>query len=212
MQTTVEKLLSICSNDISSSVSNMDFSMFSQFGLIDELKNILVHKNGFYGFESALHVLPFETTGNNIGLLDWNKKDLWIEAYQDLVLDGVFFAEDIFGGQFCLSYDGIYTFDPETGNSEKLSSNISGWCEIILNDYDFLTGHTLAHSWQKKHGKIPNGYRLIPKIPFTFGGDFDPDNLYLEKSYVAMRNRANIAIQIRNLQDGDSITLKFSGK
>ncbi|EHF8059390.1 SMI1/KNR4 family protein [Salmonella enterica subsp. enterica serovar Oranienburg] len=184
--------------------------MFSQFELIDDLKNLLSYKNGFYGFESALHVLPFETTEDNIGLLDWNKKDLWIGSYKSFSLDGVFFAEDIFGGQFYLSYDGVYTFDPETGGSEKLSSNINGWCEVILNNYDFLTGYTLAHSWQKKYGKIPNGYRLIPKIPFIFGGEFDLDNLYIEKSYIAMRNRANIAIQIRNIQDGDSIKLKFS--
>lgn len=204
-----EKLLSICSNSISSSTSEKDFSIFSHFSLIDELRDLLDHKNGFYGFESALHVLPFETKGSDIGLLEWNRKDLWIGSYEDLALDGVYFAEDIFGGQFCLSYDGIYTFDPETGNSEKISSNIEGWCNAILNDADFLTGYTLAHSWQKKYGVILSGHRLIPKIPFTLGGDFDLENLYMEKSHIAMRTRSNIAIQIRNSQDGESVKISF---
>ena len=37
----------------------------------------------------------------------------------------LFFAEDVFGGQFCLRSDGVYTFDPETGDFDKLASSIN---------------------------------------------------------------------------------------
>ncbi|MRT12486.1 SMI1/KNR4 family protein [Enterobacteriaceae bacterium RIT711] len=166
-------------------------------------------KNGFYAFESALHVFPFETVGEDIGLLEWNSRDLWINAYQDLALDGVYFAEDIFGGQFCIKGDGVYLFDPETADCVKMAENINGWCEKILNDYDFLTGYSLAHLWQKNNGPIPVGFRLIPKIPFVLGGKFEIENLYMEKSYVALKKRANIALQIKNLPDGQSVNIKL---
>lgn len=187
-----------------------DFSHFKQFPLMEELKALLEVRNGFYGFESALHLYPFETVGDDIGLLDWNKYTLWISAYKGLASDGFYFAEDLFGSQFCMKADGVYLFDPEVASSEKIAKSINEWCSLILKDYEFLTGYTLAHAWQKKNGKIPIGYRLIPKIPFVLGGGFEVDNLYMERSQVALNARANIALQIKDLPDGSCINMKFS--
>jgi len=191
----LEKLLSVCGGDISSGNVQKLPAAFHDYPLIEDLINLLNKRNGFYCFESALHVFPVETDGEEIGLIDWNDKGLWIECYDDLARNALFFAEDVFGGQFCIKEDGIYTFDPETGAFDYLAPDINEWCKLILEDYEVLTGYPLANAWQKKYGSIPPGYRLVPKIPFVVGGEYEPDNIYLEKSTIAMKARATIALQ-----------------
>lgn len=203
----LEKLLSVCGGDISSGKVQKLPAAFHDYPLIEDLINLLNKRNGFYCFESALHVFPVETDGEEIGLIDWNDKGLWIECYDDLARNALFFAEDVFGGQFCIKEDGIYTFDPETGAFDYLAPDINEWCKHILEDYEVLTGYPLANAWQKKYGSIPAGYRLVPKIPFVVGGEYEPDNLYLEKSTIAMKARATIALQIRDVPDGSNIKL-----
>ncbi|WP_217451296.1 hypothetical protein [Pectobacterium polaris] len=209
MNNAMDKLLSICSDNISMCKEEKDISSLYSFPLVRELEKLLDMKNGAYGFESALHIYPFETVGLNTGLLDWNNYNLWISAYGQLAIDSIYFAEDIFGGQFCIKIDGVYSFDPETGRSEKLATCLDDWCNYILDDYNYFTGYSLAHAWQKKHGVIPVGYRLIPRVPFVMGGEFSIDNLVMKKSEEAMKIRASIALQIKDLKDGDAVELKY---
>ncbi|CNK48988.1 hypothetical protein [Yersinia intermedia] len=205
MSSFLEKLLSISSEHISSCGVDRLTVDWPNYPLVNELLILLGKKNGFYAFESALHIFPFETTGEHIGIVDWNKTNLWIDSYDDLARDAVFFAEDIFGGQFCIRATGVYSFDPETGSFEYLEKDIEGWCELILTQYDLLTGYSLANTWQRENGLIPVGYRLVPKLPFVLGGEYKTNNLYLEQSVMAMKERANIALQIRDVPDGGSI-------
>jgi hypothetical protein len=176
--------------------------------LIGELVSLLKSKNGFYAFEAALHIFPSESTETEIGLKEWNKDNLWISDYRGMVTDAVFFAEDVFGGQFCIRNDGIYTFDPEVAEFEYFAKNLEQWAKELLANYNFLTGYPLAHEWQKKHGALPPRKRLIPKIPLVMQGDFSIENLVAIDSIKGMKWRADIAVQIANLADGDSITLR----
>lgn len=116
-----------------------------------------------------------------------------------------FFAEDVFGGQFCIKDSKVYTFDPETGSLEYLADDIESWVQILLSDYEVLTGYPLAHQWQKQNGQLPAGKRLLPKLPFVLGGEFVLDNLYLADAVEGMRFRADIASQIKDLPDGAQI-------
>ncbi|AVF37732.1 SMI1/KNR4 family protein [Rahnella sikkimica] len=200
-----QKLLSICSGDLSSIKGNKDLLPASESPLFAELIDFLEDKNGAYAFESALHIYPYETVEDDIGLAEWNDRALWIDSYDGMADGSIYFAEDIFGNQFCIKDDGIYTFDPEIGEFDKLAGNINEWCGMILKNYNFLTGYSIAHSWQKEKGQIPVGYRLVPKIPFVAGGVYEIENLYLEKSYIAMKTRANLARQIKDVPDGGSI-------
>lgn len=203
----IEKLLSLCSEDLSSAKPTKNHTSLYDFPLVHELEELLARRNGFYGFGSALHVLPWETTESETGVLDWNAPSLWISSYKGMADGALFFAEDIFGGQFCLRNDGVYTFDPETGDFDKLASNINEWCQVILADYQVLTGYSLAHAWQTTHGEIPPGYRLAPRIPFVAGGLFATENLYPGRSFELLKARANIALQIRDIPDGGCIEI-----
>lgn len=140
-----------------------------------------------------------------IGLDEWNSDALWRNVYHGMANGCLFFAEDIFGGQFCIKKNKIYTFDPETGALDYLANDIEGWAEAIITDYKVLTGYLLAHQWQENHGQLPVRKRLLPKVPFFAGGEFGLDNLYLHDAVEGMKFRANIAIQIKDLPDSAQI-------
>lgn len=190
-------------------VLNLKSFAFSN-SIVEELIELLKHKNGFYAFESALHVFPAYSVGKELGLMEWNSSDLWICEYQGMADKSLFFAEDIFGGQFCIKSDGIYLFEPETGAFDFLAPDLEGWAQAVLSDYDLLTGYPLAHAWQQSRGILATGSRLVPKTPFVTGGEFVVENLMAIESVKAMRLRANLAIQIRDLPDGAAIVWKVT--
>lgn len=172
------------------------------------LEGMLRRVNGFYAFESALHVFP-SGTSERMSLELWNDRDLWRRDYDNLTDRLVFFAEDVFGGQFVLVDDGVGTFDPETGDVEVIAGDLPSWAAAVLADYEMLTGYPLAHEWQARHGALAEGQRLLPKLPFVTGGGFDIDNLYAADAVEGMRARGNLAVQIRDLPDGASISYRI---
>jgi hypothetical protein len=123
---------------------------------------------------------------------------------------GVFFAEDVFGVQFVLRDNGVFTFDPETGNLEWMATDLEDWAGRILGDFAALSGYALAHEWQEHHGPIPVGVRLTPKTPFVLGGEYSMENLHPLEAVQAMRLRGAIALQIRDLPDGARVKLQVS--
>jgi hypothetical protein len=174
-----------------------------------ELVSLLTLKNGFYAFESALHVLPSMPAEGEYGLEEWNTSATWRADYRGLADGCFFFAEDVFGVQFCLLEGIVMTFDPETGDRSVIASSVLEWASKILDERDMLTGYPVAYEWQRQNGAIPRGSRLIPKTPFVLGGEFEIENLFLLESARAMRSRANLALQIKDLPDGTTVVFKI---
>lgn len=207
----IQKLLSISGN----SLASLEFPRLERFDSVadarfrTDLSVLLSQKNGFYAFESALHVFPSTAAAGELGLFDWNTPARWIDAYEGLADACVFFAEDVFGGQFCARANGIHSFEPETGALALIANDLDGWACQILDDYDALTGYSVAHSWQKRCGAIAANTRLLPKVPFVTGGAYDVENLYAHDSTKGMLSRANLAVQIRDLPDGAAIKWKI---
>jgi hypothetical protein len=208
--TSLERLLSGASAPLSEHKPEISEDIRVLAGILaDDLLRLLQKCNGFYAFESALHVFPSysDAISQEISLGKWNEELLWRSSYNGLADRYLFFAEDIFGGQFCIKDDAIYTFDPETGDMNYLADDIESWAKAILNDYEVLTGYPLAHQWQEKYGSLLAMKRLLPKIPFVMGGAFSLDNLYLADAVEGMKFRANIANQIKNLPNGSLVKL-----
>jgi hypothetical protein len=180
-------------------------SSLEELGLV----KLLRQRNGFYAFEQALHVFPLVSTRDEQGLEAWNSKSSWREGYQDFAEGCLFFAEDVFGGQFCLRDRCVMAFDPETGEKTLVAADVEHWAQCILDEHDVLTGYPLAHAWQERYGVIPLGQRLVPKVPFVLGGDFTVNNLFLLESGRAMRSRANLAVQIRDMADGTEVKFRI---
>jgi hypothetical protein len=176
----------------------------------DELEKFLQNKNGFYAFESALLVRPLTSSGDVLGLKEWNDPELWIKQYSADLKDFLFFAEDLFGCQFALSKEGVVHFEPEQAQHKIFCSSLEQWCELILQDYDLHTGFSLAHTWQKANAPLKPGHRLLPKVPFVVGGEYKGDNLYSSKDVLGMRFCAKLANQIQDIPDGTKITFKIT--
>ncbi|MFI1400216.1 hypothetical protein [Streptomyces sp. NPDC020681] len=173
------------------------------------LADLLNRRNGFYAFLSALHVFPSGRSGVECSLEEWNAPDLWRSLYGDVGSEYTAFAEDLFGGQFLISNRGIHLLDPETSEIEFIAPDLDGWCALILDDPEVLTGYPLAEEWQSSHGKIPTGMRLVPAKPFVLGGEFSAENLVLMESGKGMRYRGELAQKIRDIPDGGKIVLRY---
>jgi hypothetical protein len=173
-----------------------------------ELTELLDARNGFYALESALHVFPAGQAFVGASLEDWNAPGGWRKAYGDMTASLFFFAEDVFGGQFAFKGDQVLTFEPETGEAKLLASSIEDWADQLLADYEFLTGQPLAHEWQVRNGALSPGERLVPKVPFVLGGDYDAGNVYAVDAAVGMELRGELAMQLRDLPDGAKVTYR----
>lgn len=203
----IHRLIELASPPLGSGIGDSAFRR----SLNPQAIQLWTDKDGFYAFEGALLVRPVRDTPNVLGMVTWNSFDLWKSHYPGTDIQShIFFAENIFGEQFFLADDWIGHFDPETGESHKVADDLDAWAAEILADSDYLTGHRLAHQWQKANGRLPEGSRLIPKVPFVLQGEFDVSNLIAKPELEAITIRAQLASQLVGLKDGDTITFEIS--
>jgi hypothetical protein len=203
----MERLAALGSNALGPTVTEADISHLPCL-----LARFLAVKNGFYAFESALHVFPASgvISKREITVEEWNRPSLWRGSYGRCVdVDHFFFAEDIFGGQFSLTKNGVYEMDPETGDIERVSEDLESWATKVLSHAERVTGHPVAHEWQSVHGPLAPGKRLVAKVPFVLGGEFAVSNLRVMDSVDGMTARGELAQQIVGLPDGAPIKLTF---
>ena len=206
MNNALEKLISIGSQEL---VSRPESCPELWVGLKRELYDLLKRKNGFYAFESSLLVRPLGESVTPLALERWNESSLWRETYRLELPDLYFFAEDIFGGQFALIDEGVVSFDPETGTLEKVAASLDGWAKELLADFDYFTGHSVASAWQKTHGALEAGSRLIPKQLFTLGGEFEVPNLICVNDVKGMRSRGFFATALKDVPDGGQVSFQL---
>jgi len=202
-ESSLDRLRSIAGPSLGTGAKSFD-------GVPNELAAWLSVSNGFYVFESALHVYPSEPAAmGTMTAQMWNDPNLWRSGYGSMAEEMFFFAEDVFGGQFAMRNGEVLTLDPETGATETLASSLAEWAECVLDDFEFLTGYPLAHAWQERHGPLAVNERLVPKQLFVLGGEYSVDNLYALDAVEGMRLRADVAMQLADLPDGTSVTLKI---
>ena len=209
MNASLEKLISLASAPLSEDTPRLIGQVHELTGAIGtQLLELLWARNGFYAFESALHVLPATNSPKVIGLARWNSAESWRSDYGEMAHGCLFFGEDLVGGQFCVFNDAAYKFDPETGEKTLLGETIGQWADVILRDHRGQTLWPLGHEWQAKHGNLPPGKRLAPKTPFVLGGEYSIDNLYVADAEELMRFYANVAVQLHDLPEGARVTLR----
>jgi SMI1 / KNR4 family (SUKH-1) len=209
----IDKLLSIASEALASEPTALpDF--LARYSLGHDLYQMLRKKNGFYAFDSALHVFPLDERDSEAGLEGWNAGPLWKGDYGGLAKDLLFFAEDILQDQFCLSLrrQGILRFYAETGQTEPVANSIDEWAGAILSDHRRETGWPFVHEWQTANGPLAPGKRLMPKTPFFLGGEYKIENLWAGDAAEGMRLKADLAMQTRNLPEGAQVKLRVAPK
>ena len=203
----LRKLLSIAGEPLSDAIGSAEAGLqLPEAG--SDLASALALKNGFFAFESALCVFPAGASRLAHDLTAWNEPALWKKDYPLFPQNCLCFGEDIFGIQFCFMDGVIFKFDPETGGFERICATIEDWARLILDDFDYMTGHSLAHDWQMAHGPLAPKHRLVPLTPFVCGGEFSIANLAATEAARGMRARADLARQIHDLPDGTRIRFK----
>jgi hypothetical protein len=203
------KLVSIGSDPLDGENNEFDLHKITKSKkLRDELEELYDLKNGFYAFEMALHLFPISDREDVLTFQKWNSKSLWRKGYSELEGDTCFFAEDLFGFQFCIKDESIFLFDGETFKFDLFSNSLREWAEKILDNYNLYTGYSLAHEWQKKNGALKINQRLSPAIPFVLGGKFELGNLKAIDSVELMQVRASLYKQIKDVPDGAQVKLK----
>ena len=176
-----------------------------------QLLDLLRQRNGFFAFESSLHVFPLGSSLDRLTLIRWNDPHLWKNAYGELLGQPVlFFAQDVNGNQFGISNQKIILFYSEFAEFEVIAGTLSEWEGILMSDWRGFTGYELAHEWQTRHRSLEEGERLIPKVPFVVGGKYEVNNLYAGQIIDAMRFRASLALQIAAVPDGTAIRLTIT--
>lgn len=206
MGKSLDKLLSISTDSLAEQHAVLSPGLLGLAGILGhELETLINRKNGFFAFESALRLFPSRSSALSVGLDDWNSDNLWRQDYYGLADGCLFFAEDTFGGQFRIKDDVVCAFDLETGRLEEMASTVEEWAKELLNEYNMWTGYSIAHEWQEHNGILANDARLVPKIPFTCGGQFELGNLIAINATSGMKSRANLARQIVDLPEGAQI-------
>lgn len=150
----IDKLLAIGSAAIFGEFRHEDDALLTPF---PSLVNLLMRKNAFTAFESAMEVYGVHgSRGDSVELISWNfAPEAWRHSFSGLSDDWLFFAQDIYGMQFALQRSGkVSRFDPQTGSMEPLAPSLEDWAALILDDYRSLTGWPIAHEWQTKHGPL----------------------------------------------------------
>jgi len=202
--TKLQKLISIASAAFS--LEPASESNFEE--LPSELSILLKNRNGFSAFESALVVFPAKESNGVPGIREWNDMTGWRRHYRTVLADQyVCFAQDLFGLQFAISNRSIIRLNPETGNVTTYASNIEEWAKRLLENYAEDTGWPLAHEWQLTHGFLPANYRLLPKLPFALGGEYEVENLVALNCQQVMNYWGKLYETIRNVPDGKAVSL-----
>ena len=211
MNNALKKLVSIGSEAICPTmpIFPLGYGLEKRHNRYIELDCLLQEKNGFYAFESALHVIPSQCDDPIMTIEMWNAKGTWKNEFSCDLKEITFFAEDVFGMQFGIKENSIIKFDPETCEIDHFSETLDEWASKLLAEYDYETGYQLAHDWQKLNGPIPTGKRLLPKIPFVLGGQFKLSNLYLIDAVKGMHSRADLSRQIKDLPDGTNVEINI---
>lgn len=206
----IEQLLSISSPSLISGPTADGVPLLEKRGRLGaELRELLVLRNGFYAYESALHVFPSGVAAGVMDLATWNGPDTWRSEYGDLADDCLFFAQDAFGLPFCIHDDRVCSF-AETGEIEVVAESLEDWAGRILVDSALLLGYPIAHEWQRANGPLAPGKRLAPAVPFMLGGEYDVEGLHDIDQADLMRFRGMIAVQIRDLPDGAEVRLEIA--
>jgi hypothetical protein len=207
----LDKLLEISGPALISAALPDGLPALKQFGGMGaELDALLRRRNGFFAFESALHLFPFGRADGILDLETWNAASTWRNEYGGGMDGCLVFAEDAFGFPFCIEAGAISSCDAETGVRTRMASSLEDWAGRLLVDWRVLTGHPVAHAWQTRFGPLEPGRRLAPRQPFVLGGDSRLDNLYAADQVELMRFRGSLATQIRDVPDGARVTLKVT--
>ena len=149
--------------------------------------------------------------GNALHFFDKSELDKVNKLVNDLNVypqGCLFFAEDVFGNLFCEKEGKYYLLDLETGDLEFMGNSLDEWADSVLNDYEYYTGYSILKEWEKTNIPLNRNERLVPKRFFVLGGEYDIKNLYSLDRLKALKLRADLYKQIKDIDDGEQVIIE----
>lgn len=178
----------------------------------EALKTLYERFNGGYFWDGALLIRPLVGPDDEApaSVERWNEPGLWRDRYGAATAGVTFFAEDAFGVQFGLKGGAVLQFDPETAELGECAPTLLEWARAISEDPDFFTGRPVLRAWEKRHGKLAAGFRLVPKKLFMLGGEFHSENMIAKRDLEGMLIRAELWSKTRDIPDGQPLIFRKS--
>lgn len=125
-------------------------------------------------------------------LVEWNRKDFWLEIYPRPSQGGpVFFAETCFGDQIGFRWEGeqcpAVLFVPETFEAFVLADSPRSLFASVLDERYACTDPDRLRRVAARLGPLPEGMHYVPNVSPLVGGSDDADNFTVETPNVHMR-------------------------
>jgi hypothetical protein len=102
-------------------------------------------------------------------------------------------------------------FDIETAEQKIIAESFMDWLIILEDDLDYLAGVSYAIEW-RKNNDLGLSQRILPEKPFVIGGEYNPENFDTSTFPYYITYNAQLAIQLLNLKDGESVKLVIGKK
>lgn len=189
--------------------ANCEVSFGLDDGPLADLGKMLTKLNGFYAFNSGIHIFHVGDSERCTDLLTWNDEATWKQLYQGLADDLFCFGQDIFGMQFAVRNNtNIVVWNPETCEDEESFDSLEDWAAWLLEDPNVNGAAGFAKEYQDAKGGLEMNQRLVPLTLFMLGGAYDQDNLVPRDAVEGMKIRGPLAVKLRDLPDGTTIKLE----
>jgi len=130
----------------------------------------------------------------------------------DLTDDAAIVGENILLDLFVKAPDGqISRLTLESGEIEFVCSHESRLAAVVEGQNgNYLTAGSFLDEWQELHQKeIEPLQRLVPTLPYIFGGEYAAKNLHSVGREDALGYLVGIFIQTKDLSDGTKVTFKI---
>lgn len=206
--TAVTRLLSLGGRSIASEDPKRWLQLVARFPNAAQLGLLYREKNGFHAFESAFVCLPIGATPYYPGLFDLTLSPPWRKDASSPAHGGLIFALNGLSEIFCLLDKEIIHVDLQGDRALEVWPDVETFCSDLVENFELHTAYTLVHAWQEQNGPLPLGHLLIPITPFVFGGEYSHDNLAAVPSSEAIDHVHNLGIQLRGLEDGESVMIE----
>jgi hypothetical protein len=169
-----------------------------------DIRDLVNLNDGLHLFERSVLVFPRSLFDSICSVAQWNSTDGWRRLYE-IDSSMIFFAEDVFSGQFCTDGKSIFKFDPESGQFDVMASSLDAWAKKMLEDPEFYSGSPILREWEATVGSLQLTDRLAAKQPFIMGGSYSISNLMSMDRSSAMKYHGEIYRQIKDLPDGSQV-------
>jgi hypothetical protein len=174
------------------------------------LAGLLQQVNGFIQLHGGFHVRgacrePLWHSLRNA----WVGSDAFHHLYPAVGPEDIPFAEDCMGDQFLLRDGRVLQLAAETGDLRALELGMAEFFTSVQNDpVGFLSLNPLVR-FQQDGGALEPGQLLSAAPPFCFEQPAEGVNLRAVPADERRRFLAELAAQLRDVQDGDYVEIKI---